>query len=59
MLVVVMGVAGSGKTTVGQRLALMMECAFLDADSLHSDANVETPLTVVINWQSFLAKSVR
>ena len=41
MLVVVMGVAGSGKTTVGQRLAQMMECAFLDADSLHSDANVE------------------
>ena len=40
-IVVVMGVAGSGKTTVGTRLADAMHCAFLEGDSLHSAANVE------------------
>lgn len=41
MIVVVMGVAGSGKTTIGLMLANAMGCAFLDGDSLHSGANVE------------------
>jgi gluconokinase len=41
MIVGVMGVAGSGKSTVGRLLADAMHCAFLDADSLHSVANVE------------------
>src|SRR5438045_8374384 len=36
-----MGVAGAGKTTVGQLLAVQLRCAFLDADSLHSPANIE------------------
>jgi gluconokinase len=40
MIVVVMGVAGSGKSTVGTMLADAMRCAFLDGDSLHSAANV-------------------
>jgi 6-phosphogluconolactonase len=40
MIVVVMGVSGSGKTTIGTLLAEALRCAFLDADSLHSDANV-------------------
>ena len=40
-LVVVMGVAGSGKTTVGTMLADAMHCAFLEGDSLHSAADVE------------------
>jgi carbohydrate kinase (thermoresistant glucokinase family)/Cof subfamily protein (haloacid dehalogenase superfamily) len=40
-IVVVMGVAGSGKTTVGTMLADAMHCAFLEGDSLHSAANVE------------------
>jgi gluconokinase len=40
-IVVVMGVAGSGKTTVGTMLANAMHCAFLEGDSLHSAANVE------------------
>jgi gluconokinase len=40
-IVVVMGVAGSGKTTVGMMLADAMHCAFLESDSLHSAANVE------------------
>jgi 6-phosphogluconolactonase len=41
VLVVVMGVAGSGKTTVGRRLADALECRFLEGDSLHSKENVE------------------
>ena len=41
MIIVVMGVAGSGKTTVGTMLAEAMDCPFLDGDSLHPAANVE------------------
>lgn len=41
MLIAVMGVSGSGKTTVGTRLAGALGCAFLEGDSLHPPANVE------------------
>lgn len=41
VIVVVMGVAGSGKTTIGKMLADAIPCAFLEGDSLHSRANVE------------------
>jgi gluconokinase len=41
MIIVVMGVAGSGKTTVGTKLAAVLHCAFLEGDGLHSQANVE------------------
>jgi gluconokinase len=41
MVVLVMGVAGSGKTTVGQRLAAELGWHFVDADDLHPRANVE------------------
>lgn len=37
---VVMGVAGSGKTTVGQRLAGELGLDFVDGDDLHPAANV-------------------
>jgi gluconokinase len=36
MIIVLMGVAGSGKTTVGTMLAETMKCSFLEGDSLHS-----------------------
>lgn len=39
-LIVVMGVSGSGKTTVGQRLAQRLGLSFEDADDLHPAANV-------------------
>ncbi len=39
-LIVVMGVSGSGKTTIGQLLAARLGVPFEDADSLHSAANV-------------------
>jgi gluconokinase len=41
MIVVIMGVAGSGKSTVGQLLATELHWTFLDGDSLHPPANVE------------------
>jgi len=39
-LVVVMGVAGSGKTTVGQALADRLRLEYADADAFHSEAAV-------------------
>jgi gluconokinase len=41
MIVVVMGVTGSGKTTIGVLLAKRLGWEFADADSFHSAANVE------------------
>lgn len=41
MVVVVMGVSGCGKTTVGRGLAVAMGWAFDDADDFHPPANVE------------------
>ncbi len=40
MIVIVMGVAGSGKTTIGRMLAERLGSDFLDADSLQSPANL-------------------
>ncbi len=40
MIVIVMGVSGSGKTTVAAQLARELGWKFLDADSFHSAANV-------------------
>jgi gluconokinase len=41
MLLLVMGVAGSGKTTIGKLLAEKLGWSFLDADEFHSPANRE------------------
>ena len=41
MIVLLMGVTGAGKTTVGALLARQMGWEFADADSFHSAANVE------------------
>jgi gluconokinase len=40
MMLVVMGVSGSGKTTIARRLAQSLGYAFLDGDDLHSPANI-------------------
>ena len=40
MIIVVMGVAGAGKTTVGRALADSLHWRFADADDFHSPANV-------------------
>lgn len=41
MVIVVTGVAGAGKTTVGRALAAALGWPFRDADELHSPDNVE------------------
>lgn len=53
--IVLMGVAGCGKTTVGERLAARLGWTFLDADDYHPPANVEKmrsghPLTDEDRW---------
>ena len=54
-LVVVMGVSGSGKTTVGTLVAHQLGVEFIDGDSLHPIENVQkmasgTPLTDDDRW---------
>ena len=41
MIIAIIGVAGSGKTTIGTMLADAMNCPFLDGDSLHSKENID------------------
>jgi gluconokinase len=41
MVIIVMGVCGSGKSTVGSFLAEKLGCSFFDADNFHPKANVE------------------
>jgi gluconokinase len=41
MILIVMGVAGSGKTTVGQLLAKELSWTFRDADEFHPPTNIE------------------
>jgi len=53
--VVLMGVAGAGKSTVGEALAARLGCDFRDADSFHPPANVAkmssgVPLTDEDRW---------
>ena len=53
--IVVMGVSGSGKSTIGRPLAARLGCPFRDADSFHPKANIEKmrggePLTDDDRW---------
>ena len=41
MMIIVWGVAGSGKTTIGKALATKMTWSFFDADDYHPLANIE------------------
>lgn len=41
MIIVIMGVSGSGKTTIGKMLADAIQCRFLEGDSLHSKQIIE------------------
>lgn len=58
MTVLLMGVSGSGKSTVGPALAAELNWPFLDADTLHPQANVAKmasgiPLTDADRWPWF------
>jgi gluconokinase len=39
--IVVMGVSGAGKSTVGKLVGARLDCPFRDADSFHPKANIE------------------
>lgn len=39
--ILVMGVSGCGKTTVGELLAAKLNCSFLEGDSYHPQANID------------------
>lgn len=41
MIIILMGVAGSGKTRVGQALSKLTGWLFLDADNYHSQASID------------------
>jgi gluconokinase len=53
--IVVMGVSGAGKSTVGRLIAARLDCPFRDADSFHPPANIAkmksgAPLTDEDRW---------
>jgi len=65
VIVVVMGVSGSGKTTVSALLAAALGCQFQEGDDLHPAENVEkmrggTPLTDAdrMPWLHRIAKEI-
>lgn len=65
VITVVMGVSGSGKTTVAVLLAAALGCQFQEGDDLHPAANVEkmhsgTPLTDAdrLPWLNKIAEEI-
>ena len=55
MIIVIFGVSGAGKTTVGKMLAEQLGWSFLEADDFHPTANIEKmrnghPLTDEDRW---------
>ena len=66
MFVIIMGVAGSGKTTVGEALARELSCPFYDGDDYHPQANVAKMATGIplddddrADWLAALAGVIR
>jgi gluconokinase len=41
MVILIIGVAGSGKTTIGAMLANALKCPFLEGDALHPAKNID------------------
>jgi gluconokinase len=66
MIIVLMGVTGSGKTTVGELLARQLSWRFFDGDDFHSAANIQkmsrgTPLSDEdrLPWLNALRETIR
>ncbi len=66
MVVILMGVTGAGKTTVGRALAEQLQWKFVDGDDYHSTANVAKmqagiPLTDIdrIPWLASLRTAIQ
>jgi gluconokinase len=62
--IVVMGVSGCGKTSVGEALAAHLGAPFVEGDALHPEANVRkmasgTPLTDEDRWPWLAAIAAR
>ena len=65
MVIILMGVTGSGKSTVGEALAAILDWSFYDGDDYHPQANVDKmaqgiPLTDTdrFPWLNILAKEI-
>lgn len=65
LVILIMGVSGSGKTTIGRLLAERLKCDFEDADDFHPSANIEKmrqgiPLTEADRrpWLEKIAESI-
>ena len=64
--IVIMGVSGAGKTTLGRALALELGVLFRDGDDLHMAANIEKMRQGIAlqdadrwNWLELVANSLR
>jgi carbohydrate kinase (thermoresistant glucokinase family) len=65
-MVVIMGVSGSGKTTIGIGLAKQLRLPYFDADDFHPESNIEKmkhgiPLTDEdrMPWLTLLANNIK
>ena len=41
MVIIIMGVCGSGKSTIGEKLSDIMNFRFMEGDSFHSETNIK------------------
>jgi len=66
MVIVLMGVAGSGKTTLGQGLAQALQCPFFDSDDYHSQKDKDKMASGIaltdedrLPWLKDISKNVK